>query len=90
MSHRISLKFINVAVFCVMWFVSINIYHLSFAPQVKVLLETWQTLQTTTEELANKMSEVPKQSEPNIEELDKVFSEMKELFAKKKELVSAV
>jgi len=58
--------------------------------KVKVLLETWQTLQTTTEELANKMSEVPKQSEPNIEELDKVFSEMKELFAKKKELVSAV
>lgn len=58
--------------------------------KVKILLETWQTLQTTTEDLAIKMSEVPKQAEPNIEELDKVFSEMKELFAKKKELAASI
>jgi len=58
--------------------------------KVQVLLETWQELQTTTEELAVKMGEVPKQNEPNIEELEKVFTNMKDLFAKKKELVSAV
>jgi len=58
--------------------------------KVQVLLDTWQELQNTTEDLANKMSEVPKQNEPNIEELEKVFTSMKELFAKKKELVGAV
>jgi len=41
-------------------------------------------------DLASKMGEVPKQNEPNIEELEKVFTSMKELFAKKKELVDAV
>ena len=39
MSLCISLKFINAAFFCKMWFVSINIYHIfnaaSFAGQVK-------------------------------------------------------
>jgi len=58
--------------------------------KVQVLLDTWQELQTTTEDLASKMGEVPKQNEPNIEELEKVFNSMKELFAKKKELVEAV
>jgi len=36
------------------------------------------------------MGEVPKQDEPNLEELEKVFTNMKELFAKKKELVAGV
>lgn len=54
------------------------------------MVETWQELQTTTNDLAAKMSEVPKQDEPNIEELEKVFTSMKDLFAKKKELVAAV
>jgi len=58
--------------------------------KVQVLVETWQELQNTTEDLAAKMGEVPKQDEPNIEELEKVFNSMKELFAKKKELVAAV
>jgi len=58
--------------------------------KVQVLLETWQELQTTTEDLAVKMGEVPKQNEPNIEELEKVFTNMKDLFAKKKELVASV
>ena len=36
------------------------------------------------------MGEVPKQNEPDIEALEKVFNNMKELFAKKKELVGGV
>lgn len=58
--------------------------------QVTALKETWQELQATTNDLANKMAEVPKQDEPNIEELEKVFTSMKDLFTKKKELVAAV
>jgi len=58
--------------------------------KVQVLVECWQELKNTTESLAEKMSEVPKQDEPNLEELEKVFTSMKDLFAKKKELVAAV
>lgn len=58
--------------------------------KVQTLVNTWQELKDTTVDLATKMSEVPKQDEPNIEELEKVFTNMKDLFAKKKELVAAV
>lgn len=58
--------------------------------KVKVLVDTWQELKQTTEDLAVKMGEVPKQDEPNIEELEKVFNNMKDLFAKKKKLVDGV
>lgn len=58
--------------------------------KVKVLVDTWQELQKTTHELAEKMGEVPKQDEPNIAELEKVFNNMKGLFSKKKELLSKV
>lgn len=58
--------------------------------KVQVLVDTWKELKSTTEELANKMGEVPKQDEPDLEDLEKVFTSMKELFAKKKELVGAV
>jgi len=58
--------------------------------KVQVLVETWQELQNTTEDLAAKMGELPQQEEPNLEELEKVFTNMKDLFAKKKELVAGV
>ncbi|XP_018019546.1 muscle-specific protein 300 kDa-like [Hyalella azteca] len=58
--------------------------------KIETLVKTWQELKSTTEDLATKMSEVPKQDEPNIEELEKVFTSMKDLFAKKKELIGAV
>jgi len=58
--------------------------------KIQTLVNTWQELKATTEDLAIKMSEVPKQDEPNIEELETVFTSMKDLFAKKKELVAAV
>jgi len=58
--------------------------------KVKNLVETWGQLKGTTEDLAGKMSEVPKQDEPNLEELETVFTNMKDLFAKKKDLLAAV
>lgn len=58
--------------------------------KIQTLVNTWQELKTTTEDLAVKMAEVPKQDEPNIEELEKVFTNMKDLFAKKKDLVAGV
>lgn len=58
--------------------------------KVKSLVETWGQLKGTTEDLATKMGEVPKQDEPNLEELETVFNSMKDLFAKKKELLAAV
>ena len=57
---------------------------------MEVLVKTWQQLQTTTQDLATKMNEVPKQDEPNLVELEKVFNSMKDLFAKKKELLTTV
>ena len=61
-----------------------------FLLQVKNLVETWGQLKGTTEDLAGKMAEVPKQDEPNLEELESVFTNMKDLFAKKKDLLAAV
>lgn len=58
--------------------------------KVQVLVSTWEDLQKTTENLTVKMSEVPSTDDPNIEELEKVFSSMKDLFSKKKELLASV
>lgn len=58
--------------------------------KITVLVETWNQLKETTTELNDKMAEVPKQEEPNIEDLEKVFNNMKSLYAKKKELLTAV
>ncbi|RXG73575.1 39S ribosomal protein L21, mitochondrial [Armadillidium vulgare] len=58
--------------------------------KITTLVNTWQELQKTTEDLAIKMNEVPKQDEPNIAELEKVFNSMKELFTKKKDLLAKV
>lgn len=58
--------------------------------KVKSLVETWTELKGTTENLAEKMAEVPKQEEPNLEDLEKVFNSMKDLFNKKKDLLASV
>lgn len=58
--------------------------------KVQVLVNTWQDLQKTTDELTSKMSDIPNTEDPKIEELEKVFASMKELFAKKKELLTTV
>merc|ERR1719370_270758 len=39
--------------------------------------QTWNDLQKTTLDLAQKMGEVPKQAKPDLEEIDKVFTAMK-------------
>jgi len=51
---------------------------------------TWDELQKTTLDLTQKMSEVPKQAQPDLEEMDKIFYEMKKLNSQKKALVLAV
>ncbi|KAK7020240.1 hypothetical protein SK128_027531 [Halocaridina rubra] len=58
--------------------------------KVEALVNTWQELDKTTNDLAAKMGEVPKQEEPNLEEIEKVYTQMKELYAQKKELLTAV
>ncbi|XP_071525119.1 muscle-specific protein 300 kDa-like [Panulirus ornatus] len=58
--------------------------------KVQILVSTWEDLKKTTEDLSVKMTDVPGQDNPNIEELEKVFGSMKELFAKKKELLGTV
>lgn len=58
--------------------------------KVGVLVKTWEDLKSTTVDLTTKMSEVPDTEDPKLEELEKVFGSMKELFAKKKELLGTV
>merc|ERR1711874_42688 len=52
--------------------------------------QTWNDLQKTTLDLAQKMGEVPKQAKPDLEEIDKVFTAMKWLNDHKKELLAAI
>jgi len=58
--------------------------------KVQTLMTTWQELQTTTADLTTKMSTVPSAEDPNLEELETVFASMKELFGKKKELLTTI
>jgi len=58
--------------------------------KVQTLMTTWQDLQTTTADLTTKMSIVPSADDPNLEELEKVFASMKDLFGKKKELLTTI
>jgi len=58
--------------------------------KVQVLVNTWKDLQQTTDDLANKMNDVPSQDDPNIEEIEKVFTSMKFLTNQKKELLTTV
>jgi len=58
--------------------------------KVEALVTTWESLDKTTNDLAGKMAEVPKQDEPNLEEIEVVYTQMKDLFAKKKELLGEI
>jgi len=54
------------------------------------LMNTWQELAKTTDEITSKMVVVPTVEEPNIEDLEKIFGAVKELYAKKKEQLATV
>jgi len=58
--------------------------------RVNVLVETWNELQTATLTAAEKMSEVPKQENPNVDEIEEIYTKMKELYTKKTELLEKV
>jgi len=52
--------------------------------------QTWSDLQKTILELVAKMALIPKEKNPDLEDLDKSFGEMVALNAQKKELLAAV
>jgi len=58
--------------------------------KVQSLMTTWQDLQTTTADLTTKMGTVSASDDPKLDELEKVFGTVKELFEKKKELLTAI
>jgi len=58
--------------------------------KAEVLVKTWEELKKTSDDLTSKMAEVPAQENPNIEDLEKVFGTMKELYSKKKELLGSI
>lgn len=58
--------------------------------KVQALVSIWEELDKTTNDLAAKMGEVPKQDNPNLEEIETVYSQMKDLYAKKKDLLAEV
>lgn len=58
--------------------------------KVKELVTTWQELEKMSVDLSGKMSDVPNQENPNLEDLEKVYDDLKALYEKKKELLTAV
>jgi len=58
--------------------------------KVNILVETWNELQTTTQTAADKMADVPKQENPNVDEIEEIYSQMKTLYDKKTELLAAI
>jgi len=58
--------------------------------KVNVLVETWNELQATTLSAAEKMAEVPKQENPNVDEIEEIYTNMKTLYTKKTELLEAI
>jgi len=58
--------------------------------KVKTLVGTWDELQKTTDDLTVKMAAVPGQEKPDLEDLEKIFLAVKELYAKKTELMDTV
>jgi len=58
--------------------------------RVNVLVETWSELQKATLTASEKMADVPKQENPNIEEIEDIYIEMKKLYEKKTELLEKV
>jgi len=55
-----------------------------------ILVETWNELQDTTKIAAEKMADVPKQENPNVDEIEEIYTKMKELYDKKTELLAAI
>jgi len=58
--------------------------------RAQALVTTWTDLTSTSEELATKTAEVHKQESPDLESLEKVYNNLKELVNKKKELMTAL
>jgi len=58
--------------------------------RVNVLVETWTELQKATEQAAQKMTDVPKQENPNVEEIEDLYIVMKKLYETKTELLEKV
>lgn len=58
--------------------------------KVNILVETWNELQATTLLISEKMTDVPKQENPNVEEIEDIYIKMKKLYDTKTELLAAV
>merc|ERR1712142_506280 len=58
--------------------------------RAQALVETWTDLTQTSEELAAKTAEVHKQESPDLESLEKIYNNLKELVNKKKDLMTAL
>lgn len=58
--------------------------------RVNQLCETWTKLRDTTQLLADKTMAVPQQENPNIEELEDVYIELKKLYDEKTERLAVV
>lgn len=58
--------------------------------RAEALVTTWEDLKKTTEDLTLKMGDVPAKEDPNLEELEKTFNAIKELFGRKKEILASV
>ncbi|KAG0728078.1 hypothetical protein GWK47_033240 [Chionoecetes opilio] len=58
--------------------------------KAQALVATWEDLKKTAEDLTIKMGDVPAKEDPNLEELEKTFNAVKELFFKKKEILASV
>jgi len=58
--------------------------------KVQSLMTTWDDLKKTTADLNEQMATVPLAEDPKLEDLEKVFATVKELFDKKKELLTAI
>jgi len=58
--------------------------------RAQALVETWTDLTATSEDLAAKTAEVHKQESPDLEALELVYNNLKDLVNKKKELMTAL
>jgi len=58
--------------------------------RVNILVETWTELRDTTTLCAEKMADVPKQENPNVDEIEDIYIKMKKLYDTKVELLAAV
>merc|ERR1719334_934574 len=58
--------------------------------RAQALVETWTDLTQTAEDLSNKTAEVHKQESPDLESLEQIYNNLKELVNKKKDLMTAL